>query len=470
MSYDEIEFQYFKEAILFLKEVKWIYDVPVTKIMVKNCLELMPIEWIETLIQLKYNELNNFVSKGKVKLSWPTSLINFVCKCKYLNKLPNPTIALSSIQLPKAFMKKISIKKQHEIFHLAQLVHKQCSLQNISIIVDLGAGLGHICQLLNYLFGYKVLGLESKLQNVETAKVRQKTLFPDSLSSVKFMCKEITINSAKKIELILQQEFKNTKNIGLMGLHACGDLSVVISKIYLEMNVAQLLILIPCCYHKLTLRNIKDKTNNSNKKEYFNNFPLSLTLKNAINNLNVDIGEIFKRPFMRLACQETSDRWLAMIEETHNKHSFYLLARAILELYDGLFLRKLVRKGTMKSQCLDFENYLKNCTQRYVYEKKFYCNETFISHAMPWNDEIKIDIISLWKNHAEKQKIVELYTALQSLLQQVIESLVLFDRLSFLKEYNYETNILSIMDKSLSPRCFAIVSTKKIHTHKCLKI
>lgn len=57
------------------------------------------------------------------------------------NKLPNPNVPLPSADLPEAFMKKLSMKKQHEIFHLAQLVHKQCILQRISLIVDLGAGL-----------------------------------------------------------------------------------------------------------------------------------------------------------------------------------------------------------------------------------------------------------------------------------------------------------------------------------------
>jgi hypothetical protein len=147
------------------------------------------------------------------------------------------------------------------------------------------------------------------------------------------MCKNITINSAKEIELILKQEFKNINNICLIGLHACGDLSVHISRIYLEMDIAELLILISCCYHKLTLKNIKEKINSNNKKEYFNNFPLSITLEKAVSALNIDIGVFFKRPFMRLAGQETSDRWLTMLEETHNQHSFYVLARAILELY-----------------------------------------------------------------------------------------------------------------------------------------
>jgi hypothetical protein len=163
MNYNKSEFHYFKEAILFLKEVNWIYNVPVTRIMVEDSIELIPTEWIEAISKLNYNELNHFVSKLKVKVCkcfimmkfntltkvlfqsyWPVSLINFIDKCRYFNKLPSPNRAFSLVELPKIFMKKLSLKKQHEIFHLAQAVHKQCSLQNILTIVDLGAGLVNI--------------------------------------------------------------------------------------------------------------------------------------------------------------------------------------------------------------------------------------------------------------------------------------------------------------------------------------
>lgn len=43
--------------------------------------------------------------------------------------------------LPTLFLKGLSLKKQHEILHLAKLVHMQCEEHNIHTVVDLGAGL-----------------------------------------------------------------------------------------------------------------------------------------------------------------------------------------------------------------------------------------------------------------------------------------------------------------------------------------
>lgn len=183
------------------------------------------------------------------------------------------------------------------------------------------------------MYGYKVLGLESNAQNVEAAKTRQNTLFPESLLSVKYVCSNITEDSSRSIQEHLQQQFGDSGNICLMGLHACGDLSVHMSKVFQEMVKAQLLVLVSCCYHKLTLLDTRKDCNSSEEKEYFKYFPLSNCFMNAINIVETDIGIFCRRPFLRLACQETSDRWKTMSEEAHKEHSFHVLARAILELY-----------------------------------------------------------------------------------------------------------------------------------------
>lgn len=177
-----------------------------------------------------------------------------------------------------------------------------------------------------YLFGYKVLGLESKIEYVNKAKKRQKDLFQDSINFVKYSCLEINWESADAINNIFREEFKEDKKVCLIGLHACGELSVSMSKIFSKLEMAHLIVL-PCCYHKLSL------LNSNNNKEYFKYFPLSESFKQVITDLDLDIGLFLKRTFLRLACQETSDRWCQMSNESHKEHSFYVLARAILELY-----------------------------------------------------------------------------------------------------------------------------------------
>lgn len=72
---------------------------------------------------------------------WPDSLKTYVEKCQNINRLPPVQTSPSRIELPQKFKIGLSRKKQHEIIHLAHLVHTQCKLHDIQTIVDLGAGL-----------------------------------------------------------------------------------------------------------------------------------------------------------------------------------------------------------------------------------------------------------------------------------------------------------------------------------------
>lgn len=211
--------------------------------------------------------------------------------------------------------------------HLAYLVDIQCKLHDIRTVIDLGAGLGYVCQMLHYLYDYQVLGLERDKKNISRAFIRQKKLYPDSLTKVKYTHCDVTCDSANAIESILRQEFPDVTDVCLLGLHACGDLSTSASRIFCKMKSAKLFILISCCYHKLLI------SKSVQEKQYFQNFPISNCLREIIAAYNFDVGQFLRIPFLRLACQESADKWHGMSQKKHNEHSFYVLARAVLELY-----------------------------------------------------------------------------------------------------------------------------------------
>jgi len=183
--------------------------------------------------------------------------------------------------------------------------------------------------MLHYLYDYQVLGLERDKKNISRAFTRQKKLYPDSLTKVKYMHCDVTCDSADVIESILRQEFPEVTNVCLIGLHACGDLSTSASRIFCRMKSAKLFILISCCYHKLSI----SKSIPLREKQYFHNFPISNCLRETIAAYNFDVGQFLRIPFLRLACQESADKWHGMSQEKHNEHSFHVLARAVLELY-----------------------------------------------------------------------------------------------------------------------------------------
>ncbi|XP_011861448.1 PREDICTED: methyltransferase-like protein 25 [Vollenhovia emeryi] len=448
------ETKYFSEALCFFHETRWLHNTPVTEILTKASLDAIPNEWMKHLQTLENEELNNFVVENAIKSDWPDSLKTYVAKCKGINRL-SPVPALSSAELPQNFKIGLNTKKQHEIMHLAHLVGVQCERHDIRTIVDLGAGLGYVCQMLHYLHGYRVLGLERDKGNISRALARQKKLYPDSLTKVKYVHCDVTCDSADAIESILQQEFPDVADVCLIGLHACGDLSTSASRIFCRMRSAKLFILISCCYHKLSI--FKSVQTSSQEKQYFRNFPTSNCLRETIAAHDLDVGQFLRIPFLRLACQESADKWHGMSREKHDDHSFHVLARAVLELYarqNNYVLKKKVRKGTRKSQCSNFQTYVKDSLLRYDF-----VSNTDGTDAIA-RDEIEKGITRIWEEQSSNLRAVEIYTGLQMMLQLPAESLILQDRLCWLYEQGLQAATVPVMNKCISPRSYAIVSKK----------
>lgn len=452
------EKRYFLEALHLFYETQWLHNIPVTEILTKGSLDAIPKEWMEHLQILENDELNDFVVKKLTKSEWPDSLKTYIDQCDKINRLL-PTSASHFIELPQKFRIGLSKKKQHEIMHLAQLVHTRCKSHGIQTIIDLGAGLGYVCQMLYYLYDYQVLGLERDKENVNRACIRQQKLYPDSVTKVRYIHCNVTCDSADRIEAILQQEFPGTTVACLIGLHACGDLSISASRIFSNMKTAKLFILISCCYHKLSIS--ESMQTPLHEKQYFHNFPTSNCLREVITTYNFDVGQFLRVPFLRLACQESVDKWHDMSIEKHNEHSLHVLARAVLELYsqqNNLALRKKVRKGTRKTQCLNFQTYIKDSLLRYDLLPK---TDTKLTGNVIPHDELERDIMQLWKEQNKRLRAIEIYTGLQMMLQLPAESLVLQDRLCWLHEQGFEAVTMPIMNKCLSPRSYAIISYKR---------
>ncbi|EZA49271.1 Protein RRNAD1 [Ooceraea biroi] len=326
----DAEKKYFFEALCLFHEMQWLHNVPVTEILTRRSLDAIPKGWTEQLEILKNEELNNFAMGKTIKAEWPDSLKAYLSRCKEINRLPLVPV-LSSVELPKNFRTGLSQKKQHEIMHLANLVHEQCTPHNIQTIIDLGAGLGYVCQMLHHLYDYRVVGLEENEENVNKACARQQKLYPESLTRVKYIHCKVTCDSTDTIESILRREFPDATETCLIGLHACGDLSISASRIFCKIKSVKLFILISCCYHKLSVS--KSVRIPLQEKQYFHNFPTSDCLREVIALHDFDTGQFLRAPFFRLACQESAEKWRDMTEEKHVEHSFHVLARAVLELY-----------------------------------------------------------------------------------------------------------------------------------------
>lgn len=179
----------------------------------------------------------------------------------------------------------------------------------ITFFLNLNKLQGYVSQLLNQRYGYKVIGLESDEKRIESALKRQKKYFPDSRNQINYIHHFVTENSCNLI-----QSLTSDQPFVITGLHACADLTISAIKLFLNIENCKDLIIMPCCYHKMEIRD-------SN----FINFPISKALNDVYKSDFINI------PFMRLGCQRSSSGWSR--ENEDGSRIFHLLSRGIMEKY-----------------------------------------------------------------------------------------------------------------------------------------
>lgn len=230
-------------------------------------------------------------------------------------------ISHESVIDPLITIKGINPKKLHEIKQLSQQIYDICGTQ-IDGLIDVGSGLGYLSQTLHQQFNYKLLGLESFTDRVQTAQLRQQKYYPDSMNSVKYAKHFIDLSSTEFINAELLKYFPKSKCFAMIGLHACGDLSVTAIKLFLSMDIVDKLIIMPCCYHKMSMKN--------GDKVEFNNIPLSKLMNDLL--IDDDCKSLINIPFLRLGSQQTAVRWKNQTEAEHKQHGENMFYRAALDM------------------------------------------------------------------------------------------------------------------------------------------
>lgn len=219
----------------------------------------------------------------------------------------------------------LSKKKIHEILHFAPLIHNICQEQSFTkCILDVGCGLGYLSHLLNEKYQYKVLGIDCSTKYIHLAYKNQEKFHKMSKNDVIFREHYINESSLATLDNSIRENFgEAASNVCMVGLHACADLSITVLDLFSKLDSVNSLIIMPCCYHRLKL---KQKKNNL---EYFEHFPASNILKELFNEFSA--AGFIRTPFLRLACQQTATAYNKMTQEELNQQSRDMLYRAILQ-------------------------------------------------------------------------------------------------------------------------------------------
>lgn len=407
-----------------------------------NEIEELGIE--KTINNIFNNDYNNLVILQKyMNLSSKFTLKNCPNICLNINDFQNSILDINGLDLPHLKMTIfMNSKKSHEVEVLSYLCAQVHHVSKTSHLVDVGDGKGYLSSFLALHHKIPVLGVDAREINSDGAVKRVKKLSKvwNSISSGQKkketsseLYKQATmfINDNVNIKELVSNIFlSKITDIGLVGLHTCGDLSASCLRLFVANEDIKTICNVGCCYHFITEKFEGEDTNNYG-------FPLS----NLLQSKKLVIGRA-----ARMIAAQSIERILDK-KELPNKTLFYrsLYEVLLLEKYPNL---KSCEKqvGRFRRECVSFEEYVKKASARLGIE----INNT---------DEELRHLYDKYKNRRQELNLFYLLRGL--LVSSAVEGLILLDRLYLLLENGYENSFLvHLFDPVISPRCYGLIAIK----------
>eukprot|EP01130_Rhizamoeba_saxonica_P012996 TRINITY_DN551_c0_g1_i2.p1 TRINITY_DN551_c0_g1~~TRINITY_DN551_c0_g1_i2.p1 ORF type:complete len:218 (+),score=49.45 TRINITY_DN551_c0_g1_i2:121-774(+) len=170
-------------------------------------------------------------------------------------------------------------KKIHEVERLAQVISSVNKVPEIQTVLDIGAGKGYISHILKYYSKMNVIGIEGQATHSTSATTWGEKL-RDRLIKRKNRDETFLLGEYSGIENVPEDnsrffhyfvepdmdvsDFKNMLNnvldndneeVGMISLHACGNLSPSILRLFNTLDNVSTLVNIGCCYMKMVEEN-----------------------------------------------------------------------------------------------------------------------------------------------------------------------------------------------------------------------
>jgi len=363
---------------------------------------------------------------------------------KFREKVVTPTETSLTI---KEFM---SAKKCHEVEILSNLVYDLCKNEKNLAIIDAGDGKGYLSSRMALEFKLPVLGIDASQVNTHGAEKRSEKLKrawdalvtraekvkngeeisrvgrrkrekqnKDEKPDTPQLYQTVTqfIDDTTDLKGLMKERFPNDDfdSFCLTGLHTCGNLAPNCLNIFVQNPEIKLMCNVGCCYHLLTEPD---------------NFPLSNYLKSK----NVDLGRN-----ARMLAAQSVPRFF------HEKEApqISLLYRAMLEVILTKEVPDEVRKEITvgKIKCKNFPEYVEKCF------RKFGLKEVSLDTI----EEVQMQYENLWDQ-------MKMFYLIRIFFAPVVESLILLDRLLYLRESGFsQSYLVQLFDPVISPRCYGII-------------
>ncbi|KAL5079102.1 hypothetical protein RYX36_007523 [Vicia faba] len=499
-------------------------------------------EWIDCLRREPVQNLL-LIPSGVVQDQWPASLKDFILKLRSMvlcQEQADINMALPGLRmtsLNRVLAQGMNAKKRHEVEALSAVVSTVAESVRAHAILDVGAGQGYLAQVLAFQYQHPVIAIDACSHHgmvtdarAERIKKHYKSKMVKSRSDMQSLnipktitCRVLSIESLKALvetslpaddleqsmlkgenqehkgKLHCPSDANNRPPTVLAGLHACGDLSVIMLKTFLDCRDVKAVVSIGCCYNLLSEETSRDGESQCG-------FPMS----HAVRSTGLSLGKSARD----LACQ-SAERWrsLDMHAGIHNfeLHTFRAAFQMVLSKYYPKVVMStpsIGRKGKAlrrqnQRRYTGLELHLKGsaCHMRQSFPAESKTGGTFgsASENQTLPGEISsnesagcegtktdnsfenfekfcqsglshlgikrsndVNLQSIWKEAEPFADLVGPYWSLRAALGPLLETLILLDRLLFLQEQGsvLEAYLLPIFDPNISPRNVAIIAKK----------
>lgn len=309
--------------------------------------------------------------------------------------------------------KKMSVKKTYEVQLLSKFLQEIAEENDLNCFVDIGAGRGSISSDLANR-GYQVFAIEKN--SCITNKLKE-TLYSQNIKNLTVLDFEIETNTD-----VLKLAGSLTKDPYILySLHACGNLSDSMLRIFSNSDSAKVLVNIGCCYNLMDLSQFPSS-------EFMKSLNLKFSSKNSL----------------MTGCQCPS-RWNSdrnAMKDTLKRNHFRAMLTVLLRYLgnDDVIVGKLPKFA--------YENFTSFCHASF---KKFNLQN-------PSND----DINHVYAMYGSEKHRLDIIWILKLLMGPCIEGLIILDRYWFVKEKKIakHVSIEPVFDRARSPRNIAIVAIK----------
>lgn len=366
-------------------------------------------------------------------------------------------------------------KKRYEVKKLSSLIHHFVESNNIDLIIDLGSGMGQLASFLSFSHSVSILGIDCNkkvilrsieknnefenkfLSKDETTKKQNQPKFHQTHSHI-----DANISVEEFEKLIYEATKFNPNRVMLIGLHTCGQLGVTVLELMQkswkdtkEKSKIKVIANIPCCYHKNNMKYPLSRF--MKKKKDFKitkgGFHLSIQSIQKWIDANVSFVENKKTGKVsrvlhcngaRLHCKRNSFRsgleyYLNknVKNQTNNPFTIGRISKKHLSSfgqYTIYALEKIIQKHKQYVVPDALIHKIKNEKEEFINELNEFYSETFHPN----------------KNGIVKE--VEVFWILRACCSKIFENLILIDRILFLEENGFDSELIKVFDPKISPR------------------